>query len=52
MFTPVLEKDCVIFRDEGNTMLFKEYIAAVVTEVVNADEIVFESCHNLAVVDR
>ena len=48
---PAFEKNGAIFGDDGNTILFEENFAAVVTVFANANKIMCESWHDLVVAD-
>ena len=51
-FAPSGEEDGVIFGKDGYNVLFKEHFAAVVTELVDSNEVVFEGGHDFGVADR
>ena len=51
-FTPSGEEDRVVFGKDSYTVLFKEYSAAVVTELANSDKVVFDGGRDLCVADR
>ena len=51
-FAPSSEEDGVVFGKDGYAVLFEDLFAAVVTELADSDEVVFEGGHDLGVADR
>ena len=51
-FVPSGEEEGVVFGEDGYTVLFREFFAAVVTELANSDDVVFEGGHGLGVAER
>ena len=48
-FVPTREEAQVFFGKDSDTVLFKEDFLAVVTELANSNEVVFQGRHDLCV---
>ena len=48
---PPLDEGGFIFGEDSDRVLFKDYFAIVVTELMNSYQVVFEGGHDFGIVD-